>query len=118
MPKTVEKSDEEEIIVKIDIITKLPKSKGQDSILIIVDYYTGKIRATACREVINAREIWQKVWKVAWRVIGLLRVLVTDRGAIFTSRWWKKEMEKERIDYRKTTSYYPQANSLAERING
>ena len=85
MPETVKKPDREGIIMGMDMITKLPKSRGQDSILTIVDYHTGRVRTTACREVINAREIWQKAWEAAWRVTGLLKILVTDRGAMFTS---------------------------------
>ena len=73
-------------MVGMDLITKLLRSRGQDSILTIVDYHMGTVRTTACKEASTAGEIWQRAWEAAWRIIGIPRILITDRGAVFTSR--------------------------------
>ena len=43
--------------------------------------------------------------------------MITDRGIVFTSKWWELTMAKELINHCMTTAYHPQANGKAERTN-
>ena len=46
------------------------------------------------------------------------KILVSDRGIHFLNSLIQEMTDKFQIDYRKTTSYHPQANGQTERVNG
>ncbi|GFW59786.1 retrovirus-related Pol polyprotein from transposon 412 [Trichonephila clavipes] len=48
---------------------------------------------------------------------GALRVIITDRGAVFRSRLVSSLVDLCNIDHRFTTAYHPQTNGLTERFN-
>lgn len=49
---------------------------------------------------------------------GKPEIIITDRGAQFTSSEWLKFVKDNSIEHRLTTPYHPQTNGIDERFNG
>ena len=94
-------------LVAIDHITKLSPVKGLDAILVIVDWYSGMAYFIPSTEKQTAEQVWADCWHDEWKLHGLLQEIITDRGTVFTSEWWKSTMTKDQIDYCITIAYHP-----------
>ena len=101
----------------MDYIIKLPPVKGLDSILVIVDWYSGMAHLNPSKKKQTAEQVWADCWQGAWKLTKLPQEIITDQGTVFTSEWWESTMAKEQIDHCMTTAYRPQANGKAERTN-
>ena len=103
--------------VSIDHITKLPKTRGKDSILVIKDQGSGMIHLKAVTEKKNAKEVWQDCWETAWKLHGTPEKIRTDRGSTFMSKEWEGFMKEANIQHDKPTAYHSKSNGLVERAN-
>jgi hypothetical protein len=75
--------------VTMDHITGLPVSKGFDSILVIVDRFTKRAHFVPCRKDDDTHAL-ASIFVNKWvRLHGYPKDLLTDRGALFTSRFWR-----------------------------
>src|ERR1700733_14785706 len=52
-----------------------------------------------------------------FRLHGLPTSIISDRGSIFVSYFWKELTRLLQIDARHSTAYHPQTNGLTERTN-
>lgn len=103
--------------MSIDHITKLPRTKEKDSILVMQDQFSGMIYLKAVTEKENAADTWQDCKKTAWKLHGYPKEIRTDRGFLFASKEWKKYEKELGITHVKTTAYHLQANGQIERAN-
>ena len=87
MEYEIERSPEVWKEVSIDHITKLSRSNGKDSILVIKDQNSGMIHLKAVREKEKASEVWQDCWNCVWKLHELPKEIRTDRGTVFMSKW-------------------------------
>ena len=77
--------------IAVDLITKLPTSKGSDSILTITDQGATKVVILLpCNKTMGAVELAQLYKECAFPFIGVPNVLVSDRDTRFTSRFFKE----------------------------
>jgi hypothetical protein len=79
--------------ISIDFITRLPPSgrrgKAYDSILMVVCRYTKMMRYIAYTKTIDAPELAKRLYEKIISKVGMPRSIVSDRGSIFTSKWWQ-----------------------------
>jgi len=104
--------------IAMDLITGLPKSKGYDSILTIVDH--GCTRGAIflpCTTNITGPQIAQLYYQHVYPWFGLPRKLITDRDPRFTSHFGKALAKELGITWNLTTAYHPQTDGLSERKN-
>src|SRR5437588_5849652 len=104
--------------ISMDFITDLPASGGHDAILVVVDWLTKMSHFIPCRKDINAKQFAIVFLKEIFRLHGLPRDIITDRGSIFTSDMWEEITNKLNIDRRLSTAYHPQTDGQTERTNG
>ena len=72
-------------VISIDLITKLPASQGNDTILTITDQgLTKGIILIPCKEAIGAKELATLYVECTFPYIGLLSKLISDRDTYFT----------------------------------
>jgi hypothetical protein len=74
--------------ITMDLIMGLPKSRGYDSILTIVDH--GCSRAAVflpCQSTITSPQITQLYYQYVYLWYGLPHQLITDRDPCFTSHF-------------------------------
>ncbi|QRV77082.1 Retrotransposable element Tf2 protein [Ceratobasidium sp. AG-Ba] len=86
--------------IAYDFIVKLPESQGMDSILV-----------HQCRG--SSRPFIKEVWKLH----GLPKTTVSDRGATFNSQFLKALYTKLGINPKFSTAFHPETDGITERTN-
>ena len=103
--------------ISMDFITGLAQSDKADAILIVIDRPTKIAHFIACNKDINARQFSELFVREVFRLHGLPRDIITDRGSIFISDIWKNTAEKLGIERRLSTAFHPQTDGQTERTN-
>jgi len=101
----------------MDFITDLPLSKGSDTVLIVIDRLTKMAHFIPCTKNMHAKQFQETFIKEIFRLHGLPRDIITDRGLIFTSDLWKETTRKLGIERRLSTAFHPQTDGQTERTN-
>jgi len=101
----------------MDFITDLPKSEGYDAILVVVDCLTKMSHFIPCNKDMNARQFAKTFIKEIFRLHGLPKDIITDRGTIFTSDLWKETTKLLGIERQLSTAFHPQTDGQTERTN-
>jgi len=101
----------------MDFITDLPKSDGNDTILVIIDRLTKMSHFIPCSTDLNARQFANLFMKEIVRLRGLPHDIITARGTLFTSDLWKETTGKLGIERRLSTAFHPQTDRQTKRNN-
>ena len=106
----------------MDFVTSLPISKdwkgdSYDSILIIVNRLTKMVHYKPVKVTINAPGLAEVIIDVVVRHHGLPDSIVTDRGSLFTSKFWSSLCYFLGIKRRLSTAFHPQTDGQIERQN-
>jgi hypothetical protein len=81
-------------LIIIDFIIDLPPSTNTtidvvyDSLLVIIDRYTKVARYILCYKTTTAEELAELFIKSWVKDHGILASIITDRGSLFTSKFW------------------------------
>ena len=73
--------------ISIDIIGPLPKSNGKDTIMVIMDRFTKMIRLKKTMTNISLEEIVRIYRDKIWKLHGIPKKILSNRGPQFTSRF-------------------------------
>uniref|UniRef100_A0A803TTM2 Gypsy retrotransposon integrase-like protein 1 n=1 Tax=Anolis carolinensis TaxID=28377 RepID=A0A803TTM2_ANOCA len=104
-------------IISADFITDLPPSLGFTTILVVVDLFTKLAHFIPCDGLPTAKETADLFLQHVFRLHGLPKSLVTDRGSQFTSRFWKALQKLLGIDSRLSSAHHPQTDGQTECTN-
>jgi hypothetical protein len=103
--------------ITTDFITKLPLSRGYDSILVITDQLTKTIVTILCNETIDADGTADLLIKNVFVTYGIATKIISDRGPQFASRVMKAVMKAMGIRSALSTAYHPQTDGATEITN-
>ena len=103
--------------ISIDIIGPLPKSNGMDTIVVIVDRFTKMIRLKATTTNILSEGIAKIYRDDIWKLHGIPRKILSDRGPQFTSKFMEEFTKALGTKRQLSTAYHPQTDGQTERIN-
>ena len=106
----------------MDFITGLPPSStgigtAYDSILTIVDRYTKMAKYIPVRTTITAPQLAEVFISNIVRNFGTPDSIVTDRGSVFTSKFWSSLCYFIKARRRLSTAFHPQTDGQTERQN-
>ncbi len=105
----------------LDLIVKLPHSnmsgKIYDSIMSITDKFSKAIILAPGKETYKANEWAQVFFDNVVRRWGIPSGMISDRGAIFLSKFWTTVFTNAKVKLFTTTSYHPQGDGQSERTN-
>ena len=105
-------------IVNINFITKLPISKGYDSIMTIVNHDCTKAAIfIPCKEQMDALGTAELYAKHIFPHYGLLQHIILDCDVRFTSAFTRELCEILQIKQNLSSAYHPQTDGLAEQTN-
>ena len=106
----------------MDFVTGLPlsadwKGDSYDSILVIVDRLTKMVHYEPVKVTIDAPGLAEVIIDVVVRHHGLPDSIVTDRGSLFTSKFWSSLCYFLGVKRRLSTAFHPHTDGQTERQN-
>ena len=106
----------------MDFVTGLPiltdwKRDSYDSILVIVNRLMKIVYYKPVKITIDALSLAEVIIDVVIRHYGLPDLIVTDRGLLFTLKFWSLLCYFLDIKWRLSTTFHPQTDSQTERQN-
>lgn len=101
----------------MDHITDLPEASGYNSILVVVDRLTKAACFIRARKTDTAKTLASQFTENIFRLHGLPKDIVSDRGTTFTSQWWKEFLQHAKITPNLSTAFHPQTDGQTERVN-
>ena len=106
----------------MDFVTGLPlfadwKGDSYDSILVIVDRLTKMVHYEPVKVTIDAPGLAEVIIDVVVRHHGLPDSIISNRGAIFTSKFWSSFYYFLGIKRRLSTVFHPQTDGQTKRQN-
>jgi transposase InsO family protein len=104
--------------VSMDFVTDLPQTlSGFDCITVYVDRLTKMVHLTPSKKTDTAKEVADAFIKEVFRLHGMPTQLVTDRGSVFTSAFWRECMQQLGTQQAMSSAYHPQTDGNTERVN-
>jgi transposase InsO family protein len=102
----------------LDFVVKLPKSKGYDTILTIMDQgCTKAMILIPCNEAMESAEVAELFKEKAFPYTGIPQKLISDQDPRFTSTLFKELCTSLDVQHNVSTAYHPQTDGQSERTN-
>lgn len=103
--------------ISMDFVDGLPKSKGKDSILVVVDRLTKYCHLIPLSHPYSALKVAQEYLNQVVKLHGVPLSIITDRDSIFISSFWQELSKVLGTKPKLSTSYHPQTDGQTERVN-
>ncbi|QRV96463.1 Retrotransposable element Tf2 protein [Ceratobasidium sp. AG-Ba] len=103
--------------ITFDLITGLPESEGFTAILTVVDRLTKMVHFIPTTNEANGIDVANLFLTYVWKLHGLPRKTISDRGPQFTSQFLKQLHKRLDIKPSFSTAYHPQTDGQTERLN-
>ncbi|QRW01200.1 Retrotransposable element Tf2 protein [Ceratobasidium sp. AG-Ba] len=88
-----------------------------DSILVVIDRFSQQAHFIPCLESTNAEGVADLFIKEVWKLHGLPKTTVSDRGPTFNSQFLKALYAKLGINPKFSTAFHPETDGITERTN-
>src|ERR1700716_4291714 len=103
--------------ISCDFIVDLPLSNGYDAALTLIDRLTKMGHFVPCTKTASSTDFARMYRDSVVRLHGFPDSIVSDRGAIFTSKFWKALSRLTGTKPRLSTAFHPQTDGQTERTN-
>ncbi len=101
----------------MDFIEALPKSEGNDTILVVVDRLTKYAHFLSLKHPFSASEVAEVFLRTVGKLHECLRCIVSDRDKIFTSQFWRDLFKRMGTKLNMSLAYHPETDGQTERVN-
>ena len=103
--------------ISVDFITKLPMSKGHDSILVVCDRFSKMSHFVATTAKTMAEGLVRVFRDYVWKLERLPESVISDRGPQFAVGLTRELNKMLGIETKLSTAYHPQTDGQTERTN-
>ena len=104
-------------IISVDLIGSLPKSKGKNAIMVIVDQFLKLIQLFPVSTEITSQGMAKIFRDEIFKLHGIPKKVISDWGPQFVSSFMKELYSQLQIEGNPSTAYHPETNGQTERIN-
>ena len=101
----------------MDFITKLPTSKGHDSILVVCDRFSKMSHFVATTERMTVEGLARLFGDNMWKLHGLPESVISDRGLQFAAGIMRELNKMLGIETKLSTAYHLETDRQIERTN-
>ncbi len=103
--------------ISLDFVTALPPSHGNTVVLTVVDRFSKAAHFIPLPKLPSARETATAVIDHVFRIHGLPKDVVSDRGPQFVSKFWREFCKLLGASVSLSSGFHPQSNGQTERAN-
>ena len=103
--------------ILVDFITKLPVSKGHDSILVVYDRFSKISHFVATTEKTTAEGLARLFRDNVWKLHGLPESVISDKGPQFVVGLTRELNKMLGIETKLSTAYHPETDGQTKRTN-
>ncbi|WMV14994.1 hypothetical protein MTR67_008379, partial [Solanum verrucosum] len=103
--------------ISMDFINGLPKSKGKNTIMVIVDRLTKNSHFIALNHPYTTTTVAQAFLDQVFKLHGMSENIVSDRDPIFISRFWQELFSAHGAILSTSTAYHPQNDGQTKVLN-
>ena len=103
--------------ILVDFITKLPMSKGHDSILVVCDRFSKMSHFVVTTEKTTAEELARLFRDNVWKLHGLPKSVISNRGPQFAAGLTKELNKMLGIETKLSMAYHLHTDRQTERMN-
>ena len=96
--------------ISLDFIEELPKLEGYNMIVVVVDRLSKKTHFIPISHSYTTTKIAQVFLHSIFKLLGLPKLIVTDRDPTFTSSSWKEFFQLQGPTLKFLSTYHPQSN--------
>src|SRR6267378_6524655 len=104
-------------VISVDFVSELPDAHGHDAIMNVVDSVGKRAHFIPTNTTITAFGAASLFLRNVWKLHGLPRSIVSDRGPQFVAEFTRELYRLLGITLSTTTAYHPQADGQTERVN-
>jgi hypothetical protein len=98
----------------MDFITGLPPVGECNALWVIVDRLTKMAHFVACADTMGLSDLAAGFISHMVRAHGLPSSIISDRGSLFTSTFWKRIMEAMGTTRKLSTAFHPETDRQME----
>ena len=104
--------------MSVDIIGPLPKSRGYNAIMVVVDQGNTKQVIAIPTTIEQTAEGTARLYRDhVFKRVGLFKRIISDRGKEFVSSFMKELFTMLKVEMNPSTAYHPQTDGQTERVN-
>uniref|UniRef100_A0A8C6XS72 Uncharacterized protein n=1 Tax=Naja naja TaxID=35670 RepID=A0A8C6XS72_NAJNA len=103
--------------IGMDFIVELPNTNGYNVIWTVIDLFSKQAHFIPCKGLPSARKLADLFIKHTYRLHGVPRRIISDRGVQFTAKFWREFVHLIGSTQGLSTAYHPCTNGAAERAN-
>lgn len=103
--------------ISMDFVEWLPKSKGKDVILVVVDRMTKYSHFIALSHPYTVTQVVELFINHIYKLHGMPSIIVFDRDIIFTIKLWQELFRSVQVQVRLSIAYHSQTDGQTKRVN-
>jgi hypothetical protein len=103
--------------ISMDFIIDLPSSKAFDSIFVVVDRLTKIAYFMPYNKTVTSEETARLFMDNIYKYHDLSDDIISDRGSLFTSKFWQLLFKILKVKIKLSSTYHPQTDGQTERVN-
>ncbi|KZV41973.1 peroxidase 64 [Dorcoceras hygrometricum] len=103
--------------LSMDFIVGLPKSRGFEIIMVVVDRLSKYAHFLLLKHPISARGVAELFNREIVRLHGTPQSIVSDRDPIFMSHFWREYFRLQGTGLRMSSAYHPETDGQTEVLN-
>ncbi|KAJ9548687.1 hypothetical protein OSB04_021230, partial [Centaurea solstitialis] len=103
--------------ISLDFITALPKSKGFDVVLVVVDRFSKYCHFIPLKHPISARSLAETFLREVIRLHGIPKSMLCDRDPLFLSKFWQEIFSLQGSHLKFSSAYHPETDGQTEVVN-